>query len=72
MLDLYISLFTELDVNLLPCAILRHYIVIQDSGSQPEMLAWMKYLHTKLSSNSTGYNTKLFIARLIINAEEVG
>ena len=35
------------------------------------MLPWMKYLCNKLSSSSTEFNTKLFIARLVVNAEEV-
>lgn len=36
-----------------------------------ELPAWMKYLHSKLSNPTTHLNIRLFIAKLIINTEEV-
>ncbi|XP_029105413.1 DNA-dependent protein kinase catalytic subunit-like [Scleropages formosus] len=43
-----------------------------EQGSFPSDLPpWMKFLHSKLSNPSTQLNIRLFIAKLIINAEEV-
>ncbi|TWW70550.1 DNA-dependent protein kinase catalytic subunit [Takifugu flavidus] len=36
-----------------------------------ELPPWMKYLHTKLSNPTTHLNIRLFIAKMIINTEEV-
>ncbi|XP_030635503.1 DNA-dependent protein kinase catalytic subunit [Chanos chanos] len=36
-----------------------------------ELPPWMKFLHGKLANPSTALNVRLFIAKLIINAEEV-
>ena len=43
-----------------------------EQGTTPSSLPpWMDYLNKKLTSNSTHRNIKLFIAKLIINTEEV-
>ncbi|KAL4648766.1 DNA-dependent protein kinase catalytic subunit isoform X1 [Arapaima gigas] len=43
-----------------------------EQGSKPSDLPpWMKFLHSKLWNPSTQLNIRLFIAKLVINAEEV-
>ncbi|XP_006170510.1 DNA-dependent protein kinase catalytic subunit [Tupaia chinensis] len=41
-------------------------------GSMPrELPAWMKFLHDKLGNSSVPLNIRLFLAKLVINTEEV-
>ncbi|XP_006880480.1 PREDICTED: DNA-dependent protein kinase catalytic subunit-like isoform X2 [Elephantulus edwardii] len=43
-----------------------------DKGSVPSSLPlWMKFLHDKLANPSVPLNIRLFLAKLVINAEEV-
>ncbi|XP_045147611.1 DNA-dependent protein kinase catalytic subunit [Echinops telfairi] len=43
-----------------------------EEGSVPSTLpAWMKFLHDKLANPSVPLNIRLFLAKLVINAEEV-
>ncbi|KAK5850083.1 hypothetical protein PBY51_014363 [Eleginops maclovinus] len=43
-----------------------------EQGNMPtELPPWMKFLHVKLSNPATPLNIRLFISKLIINAEEV-
>lgn len=43
-----------------------------EEGSVPESLPlWMKFLHNKLGNPSVSLNIRLFLAKLIINTEEV-
>ena len=35
------------------------------------LLPWMKFLHDKLGNPSVSLNIRLFLAKLIINTEEV-
>ncbi|XP_060058172.1 DNA-dependent protein kinase catalytic subunit [Erinaceus europaeus] len=44
----------------------------EEEGSVPTSLPpWMKFLHDKLGNPSTSLNIRLFLAKLIINTEEV-
>ncbi|CAK6438705.1 unnamed protein product [Pipistrellus nathusii] len=42
-----------------------------EEGSVPTLLPWMKFLHDKLGNPSLSLNIRLFLAKLIINSEEV-
>uniref|UniRef100_A0AAV2L5B1 DNA-dependent protein kinase catalytic subunit n=1 Tax=Knipowitschia caucasica TaxID=637954 RepID=A0AAV2L5B1_KNICA len=44
---------------------------VQQGSVPTDCPPWMKFLHGKLSNPSTPLNIRLFIAKLIINAEEV-
>ncbi|XP_035828316.1 DNA-dependent protein kinase catalytic subunit [Aplysia californica] len=58
-------------------ALLRHMVATKISpeptagAPAKEMPAWMPYLHDKMSSPSSHVNTKLFIAKLVINCTKV-
>ncbi|XP_054451411.1 DNA-dependent protein kinase catalytic subunit [Pteronotus mesoamericanus] len=44
----------------------------EEEGSEPRnLLPWMKFLHDKLGNPSVSLNIRLFLAKLIINTEEV-
>ncbi|KAF6100707.1 protein kinase, DNA-activated, catalytic subunit [Phyllostomus discolor] len=44
----------------------------EEEGSMPRtLLPWMKFLHDKLGNPSVSLNIRLFLAKLIINTEEV-
>lgn len=50
----------------------RCQILQKEEGSVPQSLPpWMKFLHDKLGNQSISLNIHLFIAKLIINTEEV-
>uniref|UniRef100_F6W6L3 DNA-dependent protein kinase catalytic subunit n=1 Tax=Monodelphis domestica TaxID=13616 RepID=F6W6L3_MONDO len=50
----------------------NHIIPHIDEGSQPTHLPpWMKFLHSKLENPLTPLNIRLFVAKLVINTEEV-
>ncbi|KAL2085629.1 hypothetical protein ACEWY4_018949 [Coilia grayii] len=44
---------------------------VQEGTTPPDLPPWMKFLHGKLGNPSTALNIRLFIAKLIINTEEV-
>ncbi|XP_036376580.1 DNA-dependent protein kinase catalytic subunit isoform X1 [Megalops cyprinoides] len=44
---------------------------VQQGTVPTELPPWMKFLHGKLANSSTQLNVRLFIAKLIINTEEV-
>ncbi|XP_041924731.1 DNA-dependent protein kinase catalytic subunit isoform X1 [Alosa sapidissima] len=44
---------------------------VQEGTSASDLPPWMKFLHGKLGNPSTALNIRLFIAKLIINTEEV-
>ncbi|XP_038296991.1 DNA-dependent protein kinase catalytic subunit isoform X3 [Canis lupus familiaris] len=50
----------------------RNQILSKDEGSVPRNLPpWMKFLHDKLGNPSVSLNIRLFLAKLVINTEEV-
>ncbi|XP_029779032.1 DNA-dependent protein kinase catalytic subunit [Suricata suricatta] len=50
----------------------RSQILPKEEGSMPRNLPpWMKFLHDKLGNPSVSLNIRLFLAKLIINTEEV-
>uniref|UniRef100_A0A8C5WDN6 DNA-dependent protein kinase catalytic subunit n=1 Tax=Leptobrachium leishanense TaxID=445787 RepID=A0A8C5WDN6_9ANUR len=44
---------------------------VEEGVSPQELPPWMKFLHVKLGNPSTPLNIRLFITKLIVNAEEV-
>ncbi|KAJ0059871.1 hypothetical protein NL108_014572, partial [Boleophthalmus pectinirostris] len=44
---------------------------VQQGSAPSDLPPWMKFLHGKLSNPATPLNIRLFIAKLIINSEEV-
>ncbi|OCT76787.1 hypothetical protein XELAEV_18031990mg [Xenopus laevis] len=44
---------------------------VDEDASPQELPSWMKFLHVKLGNTSTPLNIRLFIAKLIVNTEEV-
>ncbi|XP_074056019.1 DNA-dependent protein kinase catalytic subunit isoform X1 [Macrotis lagotis] len=44
---------------------------IEEGSESPNLPPWMKFLHSKLENPSTPLNIRLFLAKLIINTEEV-
>ncbi|KAM8881271.1 DNA-dependent protein kinase catalytic subunit [Synchiropus picturatus] len=44
---------------------------VDETSAAPELPPWMKYFHGKLANPATTLNVRLFIAKLIINTEEV-
>uniref|UniRef100_A0A8C7C9I1 DNA-dependent protein kinase catalytic subunit n=1 Tax=Neovison vison TaxID=452646 RepID=A0A8C7C9I1_NEOVI len=50
----------------------RNQILPKEEGSVPRNLPpWMKFLHDKLGNPSISLNIRLFLAKLVINTEEV-
>ncbi|XP_047579540.1 DNA-dependent protein kinase catalytic subunit isoform X2 [Lutra lutra] len=50
----------------------RNQILPKEEGSVPRNLPpWMKFLHDKLGNPSVSLNIRLFLAKLVINTEEV-
>ncbi|XP_044937720.1 DNA-dependent protein kinase catalytic subunit isoform X2 [Mustela putorius furo] len=50
----------------------RNQILLKEEGSVPRNLPpWMKFLHDKLGNPSISLNIRLFLAKLVINTEEV-
>uniref|UniRef100_UPI00398F68DD DNA-dependent protein kinase catalytic subunit isoform X2 n=1 Tax=Pristiophorus japonicus TaxID=55135 RepID=UPI00398F68DD len=44
---------------------------VEAEKTPPELPPWMKFLHGKLGNSSTPLNIRLFIAKLIVNTEEI-
>ncbi|XP_040210104.1 DNA-dependent protein kinase catalytic subunit [Rana temporaria] len=44
---------------------------VEEGVTPQDLPPWMKFLHTKLGNPSTQLNIRLFIAKLIVNSEEV-
>uniref|UniRef100_F6UGH4 DNA-dependent protein kinase catalytic subunit n=1 Tax=Xenopus tropicalis TaxID=8364 RepID=F6UGH4_XENTR len=44
---------------------------VEEGASPQDLPPWMKFLHGKLGNTSTPLNIRLFIAKLIVNTEEV-
>ncbi|ETE68703.1 DNA-dependent protein kinase catalytic subunit, partial [Ophiophagus hannah] len=45
--------------------------VVEKDTNSPELPAWMKFLHNKLGNSTVPLNIRLFVAKLIVNTEEV-
>ncbi|XP_058033644.1 DNA-dependent protein kinase catalytic subunit [Ahaetulla prasina] len=45
--------------------------VVEKGTNSPELPPWMKFLHSKLGNSTIPLNIRLFIAKLIVNTEEV-
>uniref|UniRef100_A0A670Y1A7 DNA-dependent protein kinase catalytic subunit n=1 Tax=Pseudonaja textilis TaxID=8673 RepID=A0A670Y1A7_PSETE len=45
--------------------------VVEKDTNSPELPPWMKFLHNKLGNSTVPLNIRLFVAKLIVNTEEV-
>ncbi|XP_013928118.1 PREDICTED: DNA-dependent protein kinase catalytic subunit [Thamnophis sirtalis] len=45
--------------------------VVEKGTNAPELPPWMKFLHSKLGNSTVPLNIRLFVAKLIVNTEEV-
>ncbi|XP_039189656.1 DNA-dependent protein kinase catalytic subunit isoform X1 [Crotalus tigris] len=45
--------------------------VVEKDTNSPELPPWMKFLHSKLGNSTVPLNIRLFVAKLIVNTEEV-